>query len=531
MPMEVLGKEIRDRSRLYVDGSQASFPFLRAYFQAGRDAEAARAALRRDRLPFVSLNGPYLGQFLEDRGFRVAVIPLFSLYKSELIAALASGPRAVIISTTFLPFAKQIDALAGFVKQHCPSTTVIAGGIQVWKAYRHRELLRIGAITPDIRDAVCEHNVLMDETRPSPVDLFIVSPAGEHTLARVLDALRQGGDPRGCANVAWFGEGRWRVNPLVDEPPSDVRVNWQRFLQEPARVYIPVQAGLGCGFRCTFCDFCGLRPVRVRGPASIVSEIRSIPPCPDGLRRVYFTDDNLFGTRSRARDVLRALIDADVRLRWRGLVRVDTVDEEIAELLARSGCLEVLLGIESGDPELLRRMRKRIRPEQILAGLQQLTRAGINTKSTFLVGFPGETEASVDRTVELLNAYPTTDGHVLHRYLFFTFAVLPLSAAASPEARRETALEGYGFHWRHATMDSVTASRLMEGLHERLKDDLCPSYVQELPELEGRSAYDLQQAVVLRNRLARLRRNGARDAEQEPLWAALAGAIAGVPPP
>ncbi len=527
MPIEVLGKDIRDRSRLIVDGSQASLAFLQAYFRSGRDAAAARAALAEDRLPFLSLNGPYLGQFLEDRGFRVRVIPIFSLYQQELLEALAAGPRAVVISTTFLPFARQIDALASFVKAHCPTTTVIAGGIQVWKAYRHRELLQSGAITPELRDAVCEHNHLMDEARPSPVDLFIVSPSGEHSLARVLETLRGGGDPRACPNVAAFDGGRWRIAPLVDDPPADVRVDWGRLLTGAQRTYVPVQAGLGCGFRCAFCDFCGLRPARVRDAASVVAELRTIPPGPDGLRRVYFTDDNLFGTRARARDVLRALVAAELRLRWRGLIRVDLVDDEIADLLARSGCLEVLLGIESGDPDLLLRMNKRTTPEQILGGLERLTRAGIHTKSTFMVGFPGETEASVQRTVDLLNAYPT-EGTALHRYLFFTFAVLPLSAAASPEARRATGLEGYGFRWRHATMDSGTAARLMEGLPARLKDELCPSYALEIPELDGCSAQDLQRAVVLRNRLARLRRDGADDAGQAPLWGELAGSLAGV---
>ncbi len=519
-PQEVLGKEVRDRSRLVIDGAQASFPFLRAYFRAGRDAAAARRALAEGDLPFLSLNGPYLTQFLEADGLRVRLISLFTAQRDELLEALAAGPRAVVISTTFLPFAKQIDAIAGFVKQHCPATTVIAGGIQVWKAYQHLRLAKTGAIAPDIRAAVAEHNYLMDDTRPSPVDLFIVSASGEHTLARVLDTLRAGGDPRPLPNVAAFVDGRWRLGEIEEEPASDVQVDWGRFLGRPTRTYVPVQAGLGCRFGCTFCDFCGLRPVRARGATAVVDEIRTIPPGPDGLRRVYFTDDNLFGTRARAREVLGALIAAGLRVRWRGLARVDIVDRAVAEQMAESGCLEVLLGIESGDPELLRRMRKRTTPERILGGLEHLTRAGIHTKSTFMVGFPGETDASIGRTVDLLNAYPVGE-NVLHRYLFFTFAVLPLSQVASPEARREYHLDGYGFHWRHDTMDAATAARQMDGLPERLREDLCPSYVLEIPELEGVSAADLRRAVVVRNRLARLQRAPGDPRAEAALWAEL----------
>jgi p-methyltransferase len=232
---------------------------------------------------------------------------------------------------------------------------------------------------------------------------------------------------------------------------------------------------------------------------------------------VYFTDDNLFSSRTRARDICRAILDSGMQVRWRGMVRVTIVDDETAALMAQSGCLEVLLGIESGDPDILRSMGKDASPERILEGIRRLSRAGINTKSTFIVGYPGETDASLQRTVDLLNAYPT-DGPAVHRYLFFRFGVLPLSKVASPESRARFHLRGYGYHWTHDTMTSQEAEQRMEALYDRLKVELSPSYVLEVPELPGMTVDRLKQAFVSRNHLARLRRGLPAPSPGAQLW-------------
>jgi p-methyltransferase len=234
------------------------------------------------------------------------------------------------------------------------------------------------------------------------------------------------------------------------------------------------------------------------------------------LRRVYFTDDNLFTSKARAREILNVLLESGMPIRWRGLIRIDIVDDELADLMARSGCLEVLLGIESGDADMLRRMNKRVSPDRILEGIGILSQYGIHTKSTFLIGFPGETDASIQNTVDLLNAYPT-NGDAMHRYLFFTFAVLPLSSVASPASRAKYDLKGYGYHWEHKTMDSAGAAARLEALHDRIRDDLTPNYVLEVPEVPGIAVPDLKRICRARNELARLQRGGfaaIRDTEQ-----------------
>lgn len=520
IPDEYLGRDAREQMRLTVDGYPASLRFLDRCFAHGQDAEKAQADVVAGGLPFVSLNGPYLQAHLASCGINAALVPLLSPCKDRFAALMRQRPRAVVLSTTFLPFAKHIDTLAAAVKQVAPDTLVVAGGIQVWKSFQHKALLDSGALDEDIRDAVSEHSFFTDPTRPSPVDVFVVSATGEDRLADVLCRLREGRDYRDLPDLALYRNGRWTFTEQRGGPHREVKMDWSRTPLPAGPVYIPVQAGEGCGFQCAFCDFRGLRPVHLRTTESIIKEIRTIPPV-DGVRRVYFTDDNLFATRRRALEICHAITASRMQVRWRGMVRIDVVDPDIAAHMAESGCLEVLLGIESGDPDVLRNMGKRASPERILEGVRHLTAAGIHTKSTFIVGFPGETEATLQQTVDLLNAYPT-DGPAVHRYLFFRFGVLPLSQVATPASRARFGLRGYGYHWSHNTMNSEEAATLMAGLHDRIKVDLSPNYVLEVPESPGMGVAQLRQAIVTRNHLARLNRGLPAPAPAAELWNTLA---------
>lgn len=520
VPDEYLGKNARERTRLTIEAYPASLRFMERYFAHGRDAERAQADLADTGLPFVSLNGPYLCSFLRARGLTVELVPLLSPCNAQFIEQMQRRPRAVIISTTFLPFAKHIDKMATAIKQIAPDTVVIAGGIQVWKSFKHKQFLDDGRMEEELREAVSEHSFFSDPTRPSPVDLFVVSASGESTLAELLLRLRDGRTTSDLPNLAKYRDGRWVFTPQVVAPYHEVRMDWSETPLPAGRVYVPIQAGQGCGFQCAFCDFRGLRTTHLRTAESIVDEIRTIPPV-DGLRRVYFTDDNLFSSRARARTICQALIDSGMPIRWRGMVRVSIADREIATQMATSGCLEVLLGIESGDPGILHRMGKDASAESILKGIQCFSDAGINTKSTFIVGYPGETEATIQNTVALLNAYPT-DGPALHRFLFFQFGVLPLSTVASPASRAQYNLRGYGYHWSHSTMTSDEASHHMESIADRLSAQLSPSYVLEVPELPGLSIDRIKRIIVLRNHLARHQRGFSTPAPAADLWNELA---------
>jgi len=528
LPMEVLGKEIRRQTWLTVDGIPATLGFLDEYFRNGHQSNGARDAVLHRGQPFVSLNGPYLCQYLERLGLKVVEVPMFTLYKERLAALLAQRPLMVAISTTFLPFAKQIDAMAAAIKKMAPDTLVVAGGVQIWKSYRHKQLLDAGEITPDIVEHVAEHNYLLDLKRPSPVDVFVVSKRGETTLAELITLLKAGADYRSLNNIAYYEDGAWKLNPIMEHPYNEVSVDWNRVPTGPTRTYFPIQAGLGCGYQCTFCDFKELYPkVNLRPVQSIVNEIRTVPEI-DGIRRVYFTDDNLFVSKKRAIELCTALIDSGMNIKWRGMFRLSVVDDEVAAIMAKSGCVEVLLGVESGDPDILVAMTKRTKPGDILRAVGALSKYGVSTKNMLIVGFPGETEQTVRNTVDVLNAYPT-DGPSVHRVMFFTFAVLPLAEIASAKNRALHNLRGYGYHWSHNTMDSKRAAELMAWAQDSLKPELSPPYVLEVPEHPGLDIADIKKIYLIRNQIVRAHKLPNPADRERQLWRNLEQCFAGRP--
>ena len=162
--------------------------------------------------------------------------------------------------------------------------------------------------------------------------------------------------------------------------------------------YLPlglVEAGRGCAMPCEFCAIQSVyHATHQRRPLdTIAAEV-------DGLRRsrrlFFFVDDNLALHAGAAKELLRALIP--MRIRWLGQLSITAAqDEELLELLRRSGCAGVLIGFESLDQENLAAMNKQFNLgvgfyEQAMANLR---RHGIGVFGTFVFGYGRETPATI----------------------------------------------------------------------------------------------------------------------------------------
>ncbi|MFO7696995.1 MAG: radical SAM protein, partial [Anaerolineae bacterium] len=110
--------------------------------------------------------------------------------------------------------------------------------------------------------------------------------------------------------------------------------------------------------------------------------------------------------REHVMGICQGIIDRGLKLRWTCNSRVDFVDPEMLDLMRRSGCWMISWGIESGDPDMLRRMHKGITLEGIERALRWSHDAKIRNWGYFIIGLPGETEASIRRTIDLSKALP-----------------------------------------------------------------------------------------------------------------------------
>jgi anaerobic magnesium-protoporphyrin IX monomethyl ester cyclase len=100
------------------------------------------------------------------------------------------------------------------------------------------------------------------------------------------------------------------------------------------------------------------------------------------------------------------MIRWEVPVLWTCLSRVDRLTPGLVDLMKRAGCIRGYLGLESGSNETLRLMNKRVTVEQGIRAVELFSRAGIGTAGFFMVGYPGETVESVEKTFALALSLP-----------------------------------------------------------------------------------------------------------------------------
>ncbi len=162
----------------------------------------------------------------------------------------------------------------------------------------------------------------------------------------------------------------------------------------------------GCIYNCAFCAAArSLNKefgIREKSAISVIMEIQHLIDLYPNLQSIRVLDDLFL---KNADSVEKAIeIFKYFNLRWRSMAHVQTfnkVSKETIHKLKQSGCDELFIGIESGSPEVLKRIHKTTNIELIKKNLSELLRSGINIKGYFIYGFPKETKKDFKKTYEL----------------------------------------------------------------------------------------------------------------------------------
>ncbi len=139
------------------------------------------------------------------------------------------------------------------------------------------------------------------------------------------------------------------------------------------------------------------RPVRRRSPEVVVQWIARWRKA--GIRQFYFVDNTFNLPPAYAKETCRKLLDYGLDITWWGIIYPEDVDEELAVLMARSGCEQVTLGFESGNEEILKNMNKRFTLGEVRQISEVFYSHGIKQMGFLLLGSPGETRQSVEESL------------------------------------------------------------------------------------------------------------------------------------
>ncbi len=256
---------------------------------------------------------------------------------------------------------------------------------------------------------------------------YVVVGEGEQTLAELVDYVRGGARGEPPAGVVAAAGGAFQPRPLLDDLDALPFPDWEQmdprtYPRAPHGALIkqfpvaPVASTRGCPFACSFCASPKLwgRRIRFRSPARVVDEIEWLVR-DFGVREIHFEDDNLTLKREHAEGVCREILRRGLDISWAtpNGVRVDAVTPDLLRLMRESGCYYIAFGIESGDEEILRRIRKNTDLSRIEQAVRWAHEAGMITQGFFIFGLPGETAETIEKTIEFAKRLPLDRGQFL----------------------------------------------------------------------------------------------------------------------
>jgi len=354
---------------------------------------------REQRSPAVTKSGTlyypmwlcYAAAVLEDAGFNVKLIdaPASGTCMEEILKIAEDFRPGLSVVDTSTPSIRSDFTAAQRIKDLLPGSTTVLVGPHV---------------------SACPGETL---SMDNGVDM-VARREYEYTVLEVAQALREDRTPYGAAGISYRIDGDVRHNPdraLPDDLDSMPFVSraYKKHLEIEDYFYAHSQypivttiSGRGCPHRCVYCVYpqtFSSRKYRRRSVGNIVDEIDYILKEFPQAREVMFEDDTLTVGKRRCQAFCEEVLRRGLRFTWSANSRCD-VDSGTLRLMKRAGCRLLCVGIESGDQAVLDRMHKHLTLERTRQFVSDTKRAGILVHGCFMVGNPGDTKETMEKTLE-----------------------------------------------------------------------------------------------------------------------------------
>jgi len=240
---------------------------------------------------------------------------------------------------------------------------------------------------------------------------FAVPGEGEIVMRNLVERLEAGGPVEEVRGVVYRRDGAVAINPpqppipdldALPFPAKELIIN--AHLMEPDD-FCSIFASRGCFARCTFCGSWNTwtRKMRFRSPASVLAEMIH-------LHETYhteffsFQDDTFTANRRMVVELCRSIRKYPFQgsFRWVCNTRPDCIDDELVSQMKDAGCAAIALGIETGSPLTMKKIRKGFSLEDCRKAVGIVKRHGLVFSGQFMIGFPWETEKEIEETVAFM---------------------------------------------------------------------------------------------------------------------------------
>lgn len=305
----------------------------------------------------------------------------------ELFAAIESEAPDLIGITAVTATFTTAATLADGIRARWPTVPIVLGGV-------HASTLP------------------SESLRAAPAIDCVVRGEGENAMRELVLAMRVHGpaavrSPSSIAGLWWRDGEAIKSSPPrpavadLDSLPMPLREGfvWPDDVQDG--LYQAVVTLRGCPYRCIYCAVPSLddRRTRYRSAANIADEIASLRER-HGIDYLFFHDSVFTLHRKRTLALCDTLIERGLQTPFCCQTRADRLDAELLDRMVDAGLHQVFFGIESGDPESLRRIRKDMPLATITTAVELVRSRGVRCSGFFMIGFPWQDAKIMQQTAD-----------------------------------------------------------------------------------------------------------------------------------
>lgn len=355
------------------------------------------------RNPQVPLGLLYLATLAEDQGHEVAFIDcdVESVTINELVRRTVEGGYDLVGLTATSPIFHKAVVAAEAIKKAMPQVKTIIGG---------------------------DHFSIFGAEVFYPCFDFGCVGEAEETWPEFLDYLVRGETDFGDVNgLVWRKDGQTMINmprrlfPNLDKLPLPAvhltqmdmyRMTFALRKNRKIGKYVSIMMTRGCPFKCSYCSESSdvkyggdVVKMRFRSAKNIVDEIE-FHYRTHGVRHFFFMDSNITLKKKHTVELCNEIIERKLPITFEGWTRANLLTEELMALLVKAGLVRMSCGVESGDPEILKIIKKDVPQEAVRNLFRWCTKYGVEAMCSAMLGNPGETKASVQKTIRFLDSIP-----------------------------------------------------------------------------------------------------------------------------
>ena len=344
----------------------------------------------------------YLSAMVRKAGYGAAVIdaPAFDMELNAAITEIKKFRTDIIGVTATTASIIRASELASAIRQSGITARLIIGGPHV-SALPQRTL-------QEFRE----------------FDIGVINE-GEYTIVEIIECLKNDRPLSGIRGLVYREGDEICVTPPreliknLDELPMpawdmipDLAVHYKpaphSFYQLPSS---SLMTSRGCNGKCTFCarPFMGEK-YRSNSPEYTLDMIDHLVNG-YGIRDIMFYDDNFLLDRNRVIKICEEIMRRGYNISWSCLARTDVMPDDFFSLIHKSGCWQIAYGIESGDQGILNTLKKHARLDRVEEMIRKANEAGINTRGYFMIGCPGETKQTIEKTIHFMCRSGIRDFH------------------------------------------------------------------------------------------------------------------------